>query len=165
MNLAATILSVVVLAVVASMRQIHISSSIDFHFLPAIYATANAVAAVFLIFALYYIRRKNIAAHRSMIIVALSLSFAFLVMYVLYHITTPETRYCGQGFGRTIYFILLSTHILAAAGSFPFILFTFIRGYTMQVERHKKLSRWVFWVWLYVCITGPICYLMLRPCY
>ena len=64
-----------------------------------------------------------------------------------------------------VYFFFLITHILLAAVSFPLILFTFIRGYTGQYVRHRKLARWVYPLWLYVAITGPICYVMLRPCY
>ena len=165
MNRAATIVSVVVLLLVASMRQLHLQSSIDFRILPAIYSATNLITAVFLIAALFFIRQKNIQMHRRMIVIALGLSFIFLALYVLYHLTTPETKYCGVGLDRTIYFFLLTTHIVCAAVGFPFILFTFVRGYTMQVERHKKMARWVYWVWLYITITGPVVYMMLKPCY
>ena len=78
----------------------------------------------------------------------------FLRMYVLYHITNSDTKFCRQdSIVRLIYFFILITHIVLAAISFPFIIFTFIRGYTEQFERHKKLAYWVFPVWLYVCIT------------
>jgi putative membrane protein len=84
---------------------------------------------------------------------------------VAYHFTTPETKFGGEGTIKIIYLILLLTHIVAAAVIFPFILFTFIRAITNQFDRHKKMARWVYWVWLYVAITGPICYLMLKPYY
>lgn len=165
LNLYATIVSAVVLLLVATMRQIpRLDLGIDFSFLPAVYSFMNLLAAVFLILALNYIRQKKVEQHRKMMFVALSMSFLFLLMYVLYHITTPEIKYCGEGAMRTVYFLLLITHVVLAAVSFPFILFTFIRGYTMQVEKHKKMARWVYWVWLYVSITGPVVYLMLRPC-
>ncbi|MBK7231314.1 MAG: DUF420 domain-containing protein [Saprospiraceae bacterium] len=164
-NRIATILSMVVLLVVVFMRKIHIDSSIDFSFLPPFYSMLNAIAAICLISAYIHIKNKRIEAHKRMIIWALGISFFFLICYVVYHITTPETSFCKEGFIRSIYFFLLITHIILAAVSFPFILFTFIRGYSMQVERHKKMARWVFPIWLYVCITGPICYLMLKPCY
>jgi putative membrane protein len=64
-----------------------------------------------------------------------------------------------------IYFFLLITHVILAAVILPFVLFTFTRAYTNQFERHKKMARWVFPLWLYVAITGPICYLMLKPYY
>jgi putative membrane protein len=164
MNLGATIISVIVLLLVGSMRKIHIEAGDSFKSLPAVYSTLNALCAVFLIAALFYIKQKNIRMHSRMIYVALTLSSLFLVMYVLYHVTTPETKYCKEDF-RMLYYFLLGTHIVAAAGGFPFILFTFVRGFTGQVERHKMMARWVFWVWLYVSITGPIVYLMLRTCY
>jgi putative membrane protein len=165
LNFYATIVSVVVLLLVATMRQIpRLDLGIDFSFLPAVYSFMNLLAAVFLILALNYIRQKKVEQHQKMIFVALSMSTLFLLMYVLYHITTPEIKYCGEGAMRTVYFLLLITHVVLAAVSFPFILFTFIRGYTMQVEKHKKMARWVYWVWLYVSITGPVVYLMLRPC-
>lgn len=165
LNIVATIVSVAVLGLVASMRKIpRLDFGIDFSFLPAIYSITNLLAAVFLLASLNFIRQKKIAQHKRMNILALSMSFAFLLMYVLYHVTTPEIKYCGEGSIRTVYFLLLVTHVVLAAVSFPFILFTFIRGYLMQIERHRKMARWVYWVWLYVSITGPVVYLMLRPC-
>jgi putative membrane protein len=164
LNKYAIVVSAAVLILVASMRKIHFDLGIDFSFLPAIYSITNALAAVFLIRALMFIKQKRIAEHKQMIITALSLSAAFLLMYVLYHVTTKPVEYCGEGSIRVFYFLLLITHVTLAAVSFPFILFTFIRGFTMQVEKHKAISKYVFWVWLYVSITGPIVYLMLRPC-
>ena len=96
---------------------------------------------------------------------AFGLSVAFLLCYVVYHFTTPATLYGGEGAIRTVYFFLLITHVVLAAGSFPFILFTFIRAYTNQIDQHKKMARWVFPIWLYVAVTGPICYFMLLPYY
>jgi putative membrane protein len=165
MNRIATVISILVLIVVVLMRKIKIESAIDFSFLPPFYSFLNALAAVVLVIAYFQIKNKNIAGHKRSMIIALSISLLFLVCYVVYHITTPETKYCGEGISRFIYFILLISHIVLAAVSFPFILFTFIRGYTMQTESHKKMARFVFPVWLYVCVTGPVCYLMLMPCY
>jgi putative membrane protein len=165
MNRVAAVISILVLIVVVLMRKIKIESSIDFSFLPPFYSFLNALAAIVLIIAFIQIRRKNISGHKTSMIIALSISLLFLICYVVYHITTPETKYCGEGFSRLIYFVLLISHITLAAASFPFILFTFIRGYTMQTERHRRMAKYVFPVWLYVCITGPVCYLMLMPCY
>ncbi|MBL7775445.1 MAG: DUF420 domain-containing protein, partial [Saprospiraceae bacterium] len=109
--------------------------------------------------------KKNVVAHRRSIYAAMVCSGLFLVSYVLYHFTTPETRFGGTGFIRTLYFFILITHVVLAAVILPFILLTFNRAYTAQYERHRKMARWVFPLWLYVAITGPICYLMLRPYY
>lgn len=165
LNKLAIVVSVAVVGLVAVMRRIpRLETGIDFSFLPIIYSTTNALAAVCLLLGLYFIRQKKVEQHRKMVTTALILSFIFLLMYVVYHITTPETKYCGEGNIRIFYFILLISHVVLAAVSFPFILFTYIRGFTSQVEKHKKMARWVYWVWLYVAITGPIVYLMLRPC-
>lgn len=117
--------------------------------------------------------------HRRAIYAAMVCSALFLVSYVLYHFTTPEVKYgdadhngivdaaeaAAVGGMRTIYIVILLTHIVLAGTILPFILLTFNRAYTGSFERHKKMARWVFPLWLYVAITGPICYLMLRPYY
>jgi putative membrane protein len=147
------------------MRRVKIDLGIDFHFLPPIHATLNAITAVILLVALYYIKNKQIEQHRKAIYLAMVCSALFLVSYVLYHFTTPETRFGGTGTIRTVYFFLLLTHVVLAAVTLPLVLLTFNRAYTNQIERHRKMARWVFPLWLYVAITGPICYLMLKPYY
>ncbi len=165
LNKIAIVVSIAVIGLVVAMRKIpRLDLGIDFSFLPAVYSITNALAAVCLVFGLYYIRQKRIAEHKKMVTTALILSFLFLLMYVVYHITTPEIKYCGEGSIRVFYLILLISHVFLAAVSFPFILFTYIRGFTSQVEKHRRMARWVYWIWLYVAISGPIVYLMLRPC-
>ncbi len=163
--MAAYVVSVVVLLLVGLMRRVKIDLGIDFHFLPPIHATLNAITAVILLVALYYIKNKQIEQHRKAIYLAMVCSALFLVSYVLYHFTTPETRFGGTGVIRTVYFFLLLTHVVLAAVTLPLVLLTFNRAYTNQIERHRKMARWVFPLWLYVAITGPICYLMLKPYY
>ncbi|MEM9547398.1 MAG: DUF420 domain-containing protein [Bacteroidota bacterium] len=165
MGVAAWIITGAVLILVGMMRQIKIDVGIDFSFLPPLHASFNVAVAMALVAALYFIKQKNIAAHRTSIFVAMFFSFLFLLSYVAYHFTTEETKYCMEGTSKFIYFILLISHIVLAGVSLPFILFTFIKGFTYQVEKHKQLARWVWPVWFYVAVSGPICYLMLRPCY
>ena len=165
MNLLAYVVSVVVLLLVGLMRRVKFDLGIDFHFLPPLHASLNALTAVILLVALYFIKNKQIENHRKAIYAAMVCSALFLVSYVLYHFTTPETKFGGEGAIRTVYFILLITHVVLAAAILPFILLTFTRAYTAQFERHKKMARWVFPLWLYVAITGPVCYLMLKPYY
>ena len=165
LGVAAWIISGAVLILVGLMRRVKFDVGIDFSFLPPVHASFNVVVSIALLFALFYIKRKNIVAHRNSIFIAMVFSFLFLLSYVAYHFTTEETKFCMEGTQRTVYFLLLISHIVLAGISLPFILFTFIRGYTYQVERHKKLARWVWPIWFYVAISGPICYLMLRPCY
>ena len=158
-------LSVVILLVVVSMRYIKLPIDGSLSFLPAFHSTVNALTGICLLLALYFIKKKNIIGHRNMIMISMGLSLVFLLSYVAYHTTSEPTSFCKEGGIKIIYFILLITHILSAAIIFPFILFTFIRGYAHLVEKHKKMARWVFPIWLYVCFSGPICYLMLSPCY
>ncbi len=165
LNKGATIVSVIVVLLVVMMRKIKLDVGIDFTFLPPFYSALNALVAFVLILALSAIKKKNVAAHRRYMTVALGLSALFLLCYVLYHITTPETKYCGEGNIRYLYFFLLITHIVLAALLLPFILFTYIRAYTGQIMLHRKMARWVFPLWLYVAVTGPVIYFMLRPCY
>lgn len=165
LSVAAWIITVVVLLLVGMMRRVKFDVDVDFSMLPAVNATLNTITAIFLVLAFMFIRRKNIEMHRNMIYVAVILSFFFLVCYVLYHFTTPETTYCGEGWLRPVYYIVLISHVVLAAVIFPFVLFTFIRGFTGQYERHRRMARWVFPIWLYVAISGPVVYLMLSPCY
>ncbi len=165
LNALAYVVSAAVLFLVVLMRRVKLDLGVDFTFLPPLHASLNALTAVILVYALWAIKRKDIQAHRRAIYAAMICSVLFLLSYVLYHFTTPETRYGGEGWLRYVYFFLLITHIVLAAVTLPFILLTFIRAYTGQFERHKKMSRWVFPLWLYVAVTGPICYLMLRPYY
>ncbi len=160
-------ISIFITAAVVGMRYIKIPlpDSVDFLWLPPVYSTLNALAGVCLLFSLYFVLRKKIRAHRSANALALALSVLFILGYVLYHITTEPTEYGGTGTSRTLYFVLLITHVSLAAISLPLILFTFVRSYTGLIEEHKRMARWVYPIWLYVCITGPICYLMLRPYY
>jgi len=181
LNRVAWVLTVAVLGLVVMMRRVKIPmpEGIDLSFLPPFYATLNALTAVVLLVALYFVKQKKIQQHRNAIYVAIALSVLFLLSYVAYHFTTPETLFgdanhdgvlselekVAIGGTRTFYLVLLLSHIALAAGIFPFILFTFIRAYTNQIDRHRKMARWVFPLWLYVAITGPVCYFMLMPYY
>ena len=96
---------------------------------------------------------------------AVLLSVAFLLCYVAYHITTGETSYGGEGWLKTVYYLVLATHVILAAVSFPFILMTLVFALTNQFGKHKRLSRRIYPIWLYVAVTGPIVYWMLKPYY
>ena len=167
LNRIAIVISIIVIGLAGAMRvpSLKIPTDIDFSFLPPIHAAMNMLTTLCLLLALYFIKNKNINAHRKAIYAALFFSMLFLLSYVTYHFTTSETLYCKEGPIRILYFFFLISHIVAAGGVFPFILFTFIRGYTGQVQRHRKMAKWVYPIWLYVAITGPIVYFMLKPCY
>lgn len=165
LNVAAWIITGAVLLLVVLMRKIKIETTIDFSFLPAVYSTLNALTALILLAGLYFIKTRQIDKHQKAMTLSVLTSTLFLLGYVLYHITTEETKYGGEGTIRYFYFFLLITHVILAAVIFPFILFTYIRAYTKQFHRHKKMARWVYWVWLYVAMTGPVLYFMIRPYY
>lgn len=165
LELYAIIFSSVVLILVVAMRYISLYMPFDVMVLPPFHAVLNSLTALCLITALIFVKTGNITRHKQSNILALSLSAVFLVSYVLYHVSTEPTSYGGEGLSKLVYYILLATHVFLAAVSLPFILFTFIRAYTGQIERHKQMARWVFPIWLYVAITGPTCYFMLAPYY
>ena len=167
LGVAAWVLSAVVLLLVSVMHKLHLPLPAGWStsFLPPIYAGLNALAAVVLLISLIFIKLGNVKLHRATMVLAMILSVLFLLSYVAYHITNDPTKFGGTGALRTVYFILLTSHIILAAVSLPFILFTFIAGWTNRFTAHRKLAMWVFPIWLYVAITGPICYWMLRPYY
>lgn len=167
LNALAWVVTAIVLILVGLMRRVKIPlpEGWDFSFLPPFHATLNALTAVVLMAAFYFIKQKNVIMHRRMIYAAMTLSALFLLSYVTYHFTTEETSFGGTGTIRYVYYFILITHISLAGLILPFILFTFIKAYTNQIEQHRKMARWVFPMWLYVAITGPVCYLMLMPYY
>lgn len=167
LGFAAWILSAAVLLLVVVMQKVKLPLPEGWStaFLPPIYAGINAVAAVVLLVSVIFIKLGNVRLHRATMVFAMFLSVLFLLSYVAYHMTNDPTRYGGTGTMRTVYFLLLITHIVSAAVSLPFILFTFIAGWTNRFAAHRKLARWVFPLWLYVAVTGPVCYWMLKPYY
>ena len=169
LKLAAWVLTGAVLVLVGLMRRpelrFELPEGVSLSFLPPIHALLNSIVSVALVVAVYGIKQKNIILHKRAIAVAMLSSVLFLLCYVAYHFTTEEVRYGGEGVMRGVYFFFLISHIVLAGVSLPFILFTWINGFTNQFSKHKKLARWVFPMWLYVAVTGPICYFLLRPYY
>ncbi|MEP6613702.1 MAG: DUF420 domain-containing protein [Mucilaginibacter sp.] len=147
--------------------------------LPKLNAILNGTCSVLLLVSLYFIRHGNVTMHKRINILAFCLSSLFLVSYIGFHYLSPEIRYgdlngdgklddmekAAAGGLRYFYYVLLITHIVLAAVVLPLILLSFYRGLQMQVEKHKKLVRWAFPIWLYVTITGVIVYVMISPYY
>ena len=175
------IVTAAVLFLVGLMRQVKIPlpEGMSFHFLPPIHAFLNCIAAISLIMAIISIKKGNVQIHQRWIYSAMSCSLLFLLSYVVYHFTSSETLFGdlnkdgivspveieNSGFMRIIYLIILITHIFLAAVSLPFILLTFVYGFTNQFTKHRKLARCVFPIWLYVAVTGPVVYFLLMPYY
>ena len=134
-------------------------------FLPPIYAGTNGITAVLLIVALWAIKLNNIVLHRRLMKTAIAFSVFFLVMYVLYHMTSDSTSYGGEGLVKYVYYFILISHILLSIIVIPFVLITFVRAITNDIERHKKIARITWPLWLYVTISGVIVYFMILPYY
>jgi putative membrane protein len=137
----------------------------DLTFLPPVYATINAITAALLVTAVVAIRNGNRKRHELLMKTCMALSAAFLVLYVLYHMTSESTVYGGAGPLKYVYYFILITHILLSVGVVPLVLFTFSRGLRNDFVRHRKLAKITFPIWLYVAVTGVIVYLMISPYY
>jgi len=134
-------------------------------FLPPIYATINGFTAVTLLLAVMAIKRGNRKLHEVLVKLAICFSVSFLVMYVAYHMTSDSTPFGGEGIIRPIYFFILITHIALSVIIIPFVLYTYVRGISSSYERHKKLARITYPLWMYVAVTGVIVYIMISPYY
>lgn len=134
-------------------------------FLPPIYATINGITAVVLFTAVWAIKNGKQQLHESLMKFAISLSVAFLVMYVAYHMTSESTKFGGEGAIKYVYYFILITHIALSVIIIPFVLFTYVRALSKSFVRHKKLARITYPMWLYVAVTGVIVYLMISPYY
>lgn len=183
LKLTAWILTAAVLVLVGLMRNpaMHITlpDGWSFKFLPPVHAFLNGSVAVCLVAALACVKQGKIAAHKRWISAAMVLSVLFLLCYVAYHFTSVETKFgdanadglvsaeeaAAVGSMRYVYLLLLLTHIVLAGVSLPFILLTWISGITNRFHAHRRMAKWVFPLWLYVAVTGPICYFMLKPYY
>ncbi|MFN4880785.1 MAG: DUF420 domain-containing protein [Bacteroidota bacterium] len=133
--------------------------------LPAFHASLNFATALLLLIGRYFIMNKNIKAHKYSMIGAFALSTIFLLSYVTYHTLTEPTKYGGEGLIKSIYLIVLISHIILAALILPLILLTMIRALQIRYDKHKKLAKLTWPLWLYVAITGVVVYLMLAPYY
>lgn len=158
------VLSILIPVIVAVLFGVKIDVELPI-FLPPIYASINAVTALVLVLAFMAIQRKNVKLHKRLMTTAIILSALFLVMYVAYHMTSDSTKYGGEGFMRYVYFFILLTHIVMSIAVIPFVLITYVRGITNSIERHKKIAKITFPLWLYVAITGVLVYILISPYY
>jgi uncharacterized membrane protein YozB (DUF420 family) len=129
--------------------------------LPAVNATLNGTAGCLLLAGFYFIRHRQIAAHRACMIAAFLTSTLFLTSYVVYHANTGSKPFPGHGPVRALYFTILLTHVVLAATIVPMVLITLRRGLRMDVARHRRIAKWTWPLWMYVSVTGVVIYLML----
>lgn len=136
-----------------------------FNDFPLFHAILNFTTAFFLIAGYYAMRVREITWHRNLMISAFFLSTVFLVSYVISKISNEPVPYGGEGVLKTVYFFILISHIVLSAIIVPLVLFTMYRGLTGEVEKHRKIARYTYPVWLYVAITGVLVYLFMMPYY
>jgi len=134
-------------------------------FLPPIYAAVNGLTAIVLVAAVSAIKNGNRKRHENLMKFAIGLSVAFLAMYVAYHMTADSTKFGGTGIRRYVYYFILITHICLSVIIIPFVLFTYVRALAEKFDKHRKLARITYPMWLYVAVTGVIVYLMISPYY
>lgn len=170
----------VIVAVLFFVSPPDIEHNLDLNFFPKFHAILNSLVTICILSGFYFIKNKNVSAHRFVMMSAFLLSTIFLVSYVTYHtLADGSTKYGDANFDgilddvervaagtmRYVYYFILLTHILLAAVILPLILFTFSKALTGKVEQHKKLAKWTFPLWLYVSITGVLVYVMIAPYY
>ena len=159
--------SIIVFAAVVILGKVKLN--IDLPFSPHVFATVsasiNSLVAVLLIVGLISAKQKNYLLHKKIMLTAIVLSVLFLLSYIAHHLLAAETKFGGEGMIRTVYYVILFTHIPLAAIILPFILFTAYRALTGEYEQHKKLTRITWPIWFYVAVTGVIVYWMISPYY
>jgi putative membrane protein len=135
------------------------------HDLPTVNAFLNATAAILLVWGFTLIKRKKIAEHRRVMISAFAVSCIFLVCYLVYHYNVGSVRFPRPGWVKTVYLTILTTHTILAV-TVPFLaIITLNRALRGRFDKHRKIARWTFPIWLYVSVTGVIVYLMLYHLY
>ena len=175
------VFSVIVFVVVTFLSKFTLDVELPFdkHIFALINAVLNTCVAILLVAGLFAVKQKNYRLHKSMMMTAMILSLLFLVTYIAHHLLAGEAKFGDANFDgvvddaekallgntRPFYLVLLGTHIVLAATSLPFILWTAYRALTSDFEVHKNLAKKVWPIWFYVAVTGPIVYLMIKQYY
>lgn len=175
------IFSAVVFLVVATLTRVklNIDAGFDVHIFAKVNAVINGLTAILLVAALIAVKRGSYALHKSVMLFSLALSIVFLVSYITHHLLAGDAIFgdanhngileaeekVAVGGLRTVYLIILATHIALATVILPFILFTAYRALVAEYPAHKKLARYTWPLWFYVAVTGPVVYLLISPYY
>lgn len=162
-------LSVLVVALVVALNRRFLPAPATFpgwvYTLPSINASINGACAALLVASLVAIKQRRVTLHRRLNLTTFAGSAAFLVCYVIYHWLVPETRFPSDHPLRPVYLALLASHIVLAALVLPLVLLAFWFGLRADLPRHRRVVRLAYPIWLYVCVTGPVVYLMISPYY
>ncbi|MEJ7827194.1 MAG: DUF420 domain-containing protein [Segetibacter sp.] len=175
------IFSLIVFTVVVALSRfkLDIQPSFDVHIFAKIDALTNAIVAILLVAALIAVKQKRYTLHRNIMISAMLLSIVFLISYIAHHLLAGDAKFgdinhdgilsieekLQVGSSRIMYLLFLASHIILAAFVLPFILFTAYRGLTAEWAAHRKLAKYIWPLWLYIAVTGPIVYLLISPYY
>jgi putative membrane protein len=160
-----TIVSIVVPVVVALLFTVKIPGVERLGFLPPIYASINGITAVLLIAAVMAIKKGNRKLHQRLMTTCIVMSLIFLILYIIYHMTSESTSFGGEGVIKYVYLFILITHIVLSIVVIPLVLKTYAKGYLGNFEMHRKFAKITFPIWLYVAVTGVVVYLMISPYY
>ncbi|WP_340075314.1 DUF420 domain-containing protein [Leptobacterium sp. I13] len=159
------ILSITIPLAVAVLFGIKIPNATPLKFLPPIYATINGATAFLLVLAYIAIHNGKKQLHERLMKSCIILSVLFLLMYIAYHMTSEPTTYGGFGIMKYVYFFVLISHIILSIAVIPLVLITYVRALSKRFDKHKKIARVAFPIWLYVAITGVMVYIMIAPYY
>lgn len=159
------IISIALPLAVAVLFNVKLPNVEPLNFLPPIYAGINSVTVFTLLFAVIAIKKGNRKVHEILMKTSLALSAVFLIMYVAYHITSDPTKFGGDETTKIIYLIILISHIILSVTIIPLVLITYNRALLQEFDKHKKIARITFPLWLYVAISGVIVYWMISPYY
>jgi putative membrane protein len=137
------------------------AASVELTFLPALNALLNGLSASALLIGFTFIRARKVSAHKAAMFTAFAFSSLFLVSYIVNHALHGESHYPGSGLIRTIYLVILTSHVLLSVIALPMVLITFFFSLSGRIPMHRKIARWTFPIWLYVSVTGVVVYAML----
>jgi len=137
----------------------------DYSFFPALNASLNGVSAVLIVTGHSFIRQGKVQLHRACMLSAVIVSSAFLACYLYYHAHVGSVHFPGRGWARPVYFSILISHTILAAAVPVLVVLTLVFAFRRKFERHRKIARWTYPIWLYVSVTGVIVYLMLYQIY
>ncbi|WP_443945854.1 DUF420 domain-containing protein [Pedobacter sp. AW1-32] len=159
------LLSIVIPIAVAVLFVVKIPNATPLAMLPPIYATINGITAILLVLAVRAIKNGKIQQHQNLMKIAIGCSLVFLLMYIAYHMTTPSTKFGGDGPLKYVYFFILITHILLSIVIIPLVMISYVRALAERFDAHRKIARITYPLWLYVAVTGVVVYLMVSPYY
>jgi len=159
--------SAIVFVIVVALGRVQLNADpgFDVHIFALANAIINSCVALLLVAALIAVKKKKYLLHKKMMLTAMVLSILFLLSYICHHLLAGDTKFGGAGAAKTIYYIILGTHIPLAGLILPFILFTAYRALIAEWPQHKKLARITWPVWFYVAVSGVIVYWMISPYY